>query len=62
MKDSEIELARKARRDYARAYRARNPERAKEIQQRYWARRAMREQAKATAAKKEADDGAKEND
>ncbi len=61
MNKNEQELVKKARRDYARSYRARNPERAKEIQQRYWLRRALREQEATTAAEPEGNDGERKN-
>lgn len=58
MEKTDIELVRKARRDYARSYRAQNPERVKAIRERYWLRRALREQAEAAAEEKEDRDGA----
>ena len=43
MSDIDIEKARAAQRAYAKAWRAKNPEKVREKNLRYWARRAERE-------------------
>ena len=42
MEKSEIDLAKRAQREYARQYRARNPDKIRETQRRYWLRRAQK--------------------
>lgn len=55
MTDEEIKLAKEAQRRWAREYRQAHPEKHREAIQRYWLKRALREQAAAAAAKEEAD-------
>ena len=43
MSESDIEKARAAQRAYAKAWRAKNPDKVREKNLRYWARRAERE-------------------
>lgn len=57
MTEHEKQLVREARRKWAREYRKENPEKIKAANERYWLRRALREQE---AAKKEGTDGRQE--
>jgi hypothetical protein len=66
-KDNQKELAKLARRRWAAEYRRKHPERVRATQERYWARRGMRElqeaeNVAAAAAEQEAADGVDEND
>lgn len=45
MTEKEIQLVREARRKWAREYRKQHPEKIKEANEKYWLRRALREQA-----------------
>ena len=48
MSNIDIEKARAAQREYAKAWRAKNPDKVREKNLRYWARRAEREAQAAT--------------
>ena len=54
MNKSDAEKARTARNAYARAWRAKNPEKVRAAAERYWARRAEREAAEQEKQEKEA--------
>ena len=68
LSEKEKAAAKAARKRWAAEYRRQHPERVRATQERYWARRGMRELqeaenlAAAAAAEKEAADGADEND
>ena len=53
MTEFEMQLVREARRKWARDYRKANPEKIRAANERYWLKRALREQA--AAAEEEAD-------
>lgn len=53
MTNEEMALAREAQRRWAKEYRKAHPEKIREINARYWLRRALREQTAAAAAKEE---------
>lgn len=53
MTEREMQLVREARRKWAKAYRKANPEKIRAANERYWLKRALREQA--AAAEEEAD-------
>ena len=50
MSGIDMEKARKAQRAYAKAWRAKNPDKVREANLRYWARRAEREAAETQVA------------
>ena len=56
MTENERQLAKEARKKWAREYRKKNPEKFREANDRYWLKRALREQE--TTAEKEDEHGA----